>query len=147
MNKDAGDKAPRDKIVVYTYYKDWDWLIGAGSYLDEFYGESRTIRNHIIIGTIMFIVTLVLLLHYISAELLIKPIAEVADTVKQLAKGDFTLSLPIRSSDEIGALSEDINSMIRSLSGMIRGVVRSSESTTKNCGRTQRQGRKDRCRG
>ncbi|MBF0327796.1 MAG: methyl-accepting chemotaxis protein [Nitrospirae bacterium] len=134
MNKDKGDKAPRDKIVVYTYYKNWDWLIGAGSYIDEFYGESRAMRNKLIIGTIVFIALLVALLHSISERLVTRPIAEVANTVKYIAKGDFTLSLPIKSKDEIGALSEDINRMIQSLSGMIRGVVRSSESTIRIVG-------------
>ncbi|MBF0559736.1 MAG: methyl-accepting chemotaxis protein [Nitrospirae bacterium] len=131
MNTEKGEKAARDKVAAYTYYKNWDWLIGAGSYLDEFYSEGRAIRNKLIIGTILFIALLIALLRYISEKLVAKPVADVAETVKHIAKGDFTLSLPVKSNDELGALSEDINSMILSLRGMIKGVVRSSESTIK----------------
>ncbi len=36
--KNATDPAPRDKIVKVAYFQPWDWLIGVGSYEDEFYG-------------------------------------------------------------------------------------------------------------
>jgi len=35
--KNAGDPAPRDKIVKLAYFAPWDWVIGVGSYEDEFY--------------------------------------------------------------------------------------------------------------
>ncbi len=38
--KNPEDPKPRTKIVAAVYYKDWDWVIGAGSYEDEIY-ETR----------------------------------------------------------------------------------------------------------
>jgi two-component system NtrC family sensor kinase len=34
-NAILGDRAPRQKVVAYQYYAPWDWIIAAGSYLDE----------------------------------------------------------------------------------------------------------------
>jgi len=34
--KNAGESAPREKIVAVTYYAPWDWVIGAGAYEDDF---------------------------------------------------------------------------------------------------------------
>ncbi len=34
--KNPDDPAPRKKVVRIRYFKDWDWIIGAGSYEDEF---------------------------------------------------------------------------------------------------------------
>jgi two-component system NtrC family sensor kinase len=36
-NAELGDSAPRQKMVVYRYYKPWDWIIATGGYLDETY--------------------------------------------------------------------------------------------------------------
>lgn len=34
-NESLGDKRPREKIVAYTYFAPWDWILAAGSYLEE----------------------------------------------------------------------------------------------------------------
>ncbi len=36
-NAELGDKAPRQKMVVYRYYEPWDWIIATGGYLEETY--------------------------------------------------------------------------------------------------------------
>jgi two-component system NtrC family sensor kinase len=34
-NEVLGDKYPRMKVVAYRYFREWDWIIAAGGYLDE----------------------------------------------------------------------------------------------------------------
>ncbi|MDD2582120.1 MAG: cache domain-containing protein, partial [Desulfuromonadaceae bacterium] len=34
-NAVLGDKKPRTKVVAYRYFREWDWIIAAGTYLDE----------------------------------------------------------------------------------------------------------------
>jgi len=34
-NEVLGDKKPRNKLVAYRYFKEWDWIIAAGGYLEE----------------------------------------------------------------------------------------------------------------
>jgi len=38
-NKTLGEKQPRQKLVAYRYFPEWDWIIAAGGYLDETYGD------------------------------------------------------------------------------------------------------------
>ena len=38
-NAILGDTHPRRKIAAYRYFKDWDWVIAASSYLDETYDD------------------------------------------------------------------------------------------------------------
>ncbi len=37
LNPTLGEKFPRKKLVSYMYFAPWDWIIGAGGYLDEVY--------------------------------------------------------------------------------------------------------------
>ncbi len=44
-NAELGDSAPRQKMVVYRYYKPWDWIIATGGYLDETYENPAAERQ------------------------------------------------------------------------------------------------------
>ncbi len=42
--KNEGDVAARMKISKVTYFKPWDWIIGAGTFEDEFFAARDTIK-------------------------------------------------------------------------------------------------------
>ncbi|GFE60451.1 cache domain-containing protein [Geobacter sp. AOG2] len=44
-NAILGDKYPRKKVVAYRYFREWDWIIAAGGYLDETYDEAAFERK------------------------------------------------------------------------------------------------------
>jgi methyl-accepting chemotaxis protein len=43
--KNAGETTPRTKVVRIMYFLPWDWVIGVGSYEDEFASTVRTINQ------------------------------------------------------------------------------------------------------
>ena len=38
-NAVLGDKFPRKKAVAYRYFREWDWIVAAGGYLEETYED------------------------------------------------------------------------------------------------------------
>ncbi len=42
--KNDGDEAARTKISKFVYFKPWDWIIGAGTFEDEFFAARDTIQ-------------------------------------------------------------------------------------------------------
>jgi two-component system NtrC family sensor kinase len=44
-NAVLGDKKPRTKVVAYRYFREWDWIIAAGGYLDETVGDASFERQ------------------------------------------------------------------------------------------------------
>jgi len=43
--KNADDPAPRPKVVRIAYFKPWDWVIGVGSYDDEFFEAAQRVAS------------------------------------------------------------------------------------------------------
>lgn len=39
-NAVLGDRTPRKKVVAYRYFREWDWIVATGGYLEEVYGNS-----------------------------------------------------------------------------------------------------------
>jgi len=39
-----GEPTPREKVVHLTYFEPWDWVIGVGSYAEEFYAAKARVR-------------------------------------------------------------------------------------------------------
>ena len=44
-NAVLGDKYPRKKVVAYRYFRDWDWIVAAGGYLEESYEDENFERD------------------------------------------------------------------------------------------------------
>ncbi|MEW6489478.1 MAG: cache domain-containing protein [Thermodesulfobacteriota bacterium] len=44
-NEVLGDVHPRRKVVAYRYFPEWDWILAAGSYLDETYEDAAFERR------------------------------------------------------------------------------------------------------
>jgi HAMP domain-containing protein len=54
-------------------------------------------------------------LTFASLRVLVKPLRELSQASEHVGKGDLGISVPVRSSDEIGRLASNFNDMIRSL--------------------------------
>ncbi|MBI5441543.1 MAG: cache domain-containing protein [Deltaproteobacteria bacterium] len=44
-NAMLGDKYPRRKVVAYRYFREWDWIVAAGGYVDETYEDAAFERE------------------------------------------------------------------------------------------------------
>ncbi len=120
-----GEQAP--KIVAYAYLKEWNWIIGAGSYLDEFTENATNIRNSITwIG--LFMLAVAIALSYIMARSIVRPVKKLVDVAEAVALGDVTATVDVRSKDEVGQLAESFRRMITYLQDMAKAAGRIAEN-------------------
>lgn len=110
VNKELGDTKERDKIVAYAYFKDWDWIIGVGSYLDEFTAPIVQGRNTLL-GAGTAVLAVALLISFLFSRSISRPIRQVASVAEQIATGDTDIELNIKSQDEIGTLAGTFQSL------------------------------------
>lgn len=61
-----------------------------------------------------------LILSYLVASSITKPIVKMRAFTERVAEGDLTETLKVKSKDEIGKLSDDLNTMVESLRSLVR---------------------------
>ncbi|WP_391571043.1 methyl-accepting chemotaxis protein [Cohnella sp.] len=74
------------------------------------------------IGVAVIVTLLTLVVTYLSARNVVKPIIYITGVVRQLAQGDLRPRLKVNTEDELGVLADNMNGMLDSLSALIGQV-------------------------
>ncbi len=122
-----GFDKPQNKISYVAYFKEWDWVVGTGVYIDDIEQEVINMENqaseNVATIVISFIVLTLLLLAISLSLLYFAIIKSVITPLKNLQVGfnklltsnDITTRLSISSHDEIGKASELFNQYMDSI--------------------------------
>lgn len=119
--QNKGDDFARMKVVRATYFEEWDWIIGAGSYLDEFMTAETQIReagnrNVVVMGGVIFFSLLgVALVAWWSGKRITGPLLKAVDMANAVAVGDLSHRLKLNIKDEIGTLANALDRMSEGL--------------------------------
>jgi methyl-accepting chemotaxis protein len=120
--KNAGDQKARTKFARIMYFEPWDWVIGAGSYEDEFLSGAAAIEKMadksfmVLMGVIaVSLVSSVLIWLVVSAGIA-KPIVNIVNAINKVAETrDLTIEVPTAGRDEIGIMARQFNRMLELL--------------------------------
>ncbi|MBU2513855.1 cache domain-containing protein [bacterium] len=112
QNPDEDQK--RQKLVIFNFLPEFNWVVASSSYLDEIYAPLTTVRNIIAISGVISLVLVAFLAFWISS-LITSPLREL---MKQFAAGadqDFSVRMEQRSKDEMGTLALYFNDFMEQL--------------------------------
>ncbi|MGP1576291.1 MAG: methyl-accepting chemotaxis protein [Treponema sp.] len=112
-----------NKIASYATMKTTSWKVVIAAPKDEFMGTVNSLRTSLMsIGAIILLITLIIV--YMAAGSMVKPIETVVFALKDIAQGngDLTVRLPVTGNDEITDMSEYFNETIEKIGGSIRQV-------------------------
>jgi len=87
--KNPDETKAREKVVAYTHYPAWKWIIASGSYLEEIAGEVAAIGNLMWVVNIVGAIVVSLLILFVTHRAL-KSIPDMAQKLEEVAKGDFS---------------------------------------------------------
>ena len=118
-----GEAGSRMKVAALAYYEPWDWVIGAGTYVDD-YDAARNqvsdavnilVRSTLLAGGIIFII--MSFVAFFFGKRITVPLLKASDLMEDIATGDADLSrrLEINSNDEIGTLSKWFNKFVENI--------------------------------
>lgn len=132
--KNAGDTKAREKITLLMYYPEWEWIIGAGSYLEEFNASSDRVhdeqeRADLLMG-FTFVASLLagLVVALFFSKKITVPIKKVVVSANALAEGNLQAVLTTKAIDETGQLLAAMQSMVQKLQKIIQEIRKSGES-------------------
>lgn len=119
--RNFGEKLTREKIVVGSYVKDWDWIIGVSTYYEDVYKGLDDIKRSII-AIIVASIVIGSIVAYFFALLISRPILDLKKVAETASSGnlDVKISKKILSrDDEFGDLGRSFAFMIAELKNKI----------------------------
>jgi methyl-accepting chemotaxis protein len=119
----AAGNAPREKMVAYGFFPEWNWLIAGGTFKDEITRESVQLRNRYIMFGLVALGVFALALYLVVRAHVTRPLALASEAAIQIADGDLTARVDSTGRDEIGRLAQAMNGISRNLSAVV-GQVR-----------------------
>ncbi len=111
LNKELGETSAREKIVVYGEFPAWNWVVGSGSYVEEFTAESTHIGWLIALSGLITIIILATFLFFLSKRMLANPLYVVIEHMEEIALGNYYKTIPAEHKDEIGQVFTALKAM------------------------------------
>ena len=109
--KDLDSDVVREKIAVFEYFPEMDWIVVASVYADEIYEPLDNIIYLVLIS--VFLSLLVALpLSAVLGLSITRPVERLVDHFSKAAEGDMTIRSENSAPDEIGILSRKFNSFM-----------------------------------
>jgi signal transduction histidine kinase/DNA-binding response OmpR family regulator len=115
------ESAPREKLVIFDYMPELDWIVASSSYYDEFYAPLYTVRHFIWVTAAVTLALVLVLTLWISASIT-HPLQKLMRHFKTAARGDLSVRVPVDSGDEIGLLSSFFNQFMAKLESYSRDL-------------------------
>jgi methyl-accepting chemotaxis protein len=125
-----GFAQPVPKVSFVKAYKPWEWVIGTGIYVDDVHTEIAKMRNRLIAATGAGSV-LILVIVFIVAGIITRPLKQSIEMADKMANGDFTVrDLDVKSVDEAGAIANALNKMKGKLNDLINTAMGNVRDTS-----------------
>lgn len=114
-----------EKISYTELDPNWGWVLAAGAYKVDF---NKGANQVLVIISITLAIAIIIgsIISYVFTNSLTRPIKSLTTNVKRMAEGDLRVEqLTTQNKDEIGTLSQDFNTMVGNLTGLINTMQQS----------------------
>ncbi len=136
-DKPGSDK-PVAKISYVQKLPQWNWIIGAGTYMDDVHATLSKIF-YLTFGSLAALLIGGILLTLYIDRLISKPINIAVTEMEKLGNGNFDIKLEMDRTDEVGRLAAAINTTVINLRDIFVGVRSMGVKIASNSLRMSRQ--------
>ncbi len=121
-----GFDKPVPKISYVKYFKNWNWIVGAGLYVDDVDKNIADLSYRIFqIFGVLSLISLGLIIF--SSIRISKPIKDLAKAAESMANGQSNVEVKIASNDEVGKLAVSFNKMSKNIQNSIEQINQKSK--------------------
>jgi PAS domain S-box-containing protein len=112
--KNSENEPYRQKLVIFNYIPEYDWIVASSGYFDEFYSILGTVKKIIMIS-ILLMLGFALLTSFWLSRLIIEPLNRLMIFLSMGIPQNLATRLPVSSIDEIGKLVTYFNGFMEKL--------------------------------
>ncbi|MBU1002163.1 MAG: cache domain-containing protein [Proteobacteria bacterium] len=121
--KNPGDPDPREKIVIYNYLPEVDWIVAASGYLDDFKAPLIYLRR-VALMVVLTLLCLGLPFAWWVGMSVTSSLKELGTGFAKASEGEFTVRLAEHSKDEMGRVASYFNHFMDRLEQYDRNLRR-----------------------
>ena len=131
--RNEGEKLAREKISAVTYFEPWDWVIGVGTYEDDFQDAVAKVDHGLGQLTLWAVLAAVASLAacgafaWFSANRMSRPLLKTVAVMETVAGGDYSQRLDIASNDEFGRMAVAINTAVEATDKAMKAVKEAAQ--------------------
>ncbi|TNJ65587.1 HAMP domain-containing protein [Paenibacillus hemerocallicola] len=111
----------KEVITHYDTIPDTSWRLIVTVPTSEVYAKVKEVQN-IAIWFLLLVVVVVTAISLIMTRYIAKPIVTISNFMKKVANNELNERLVVRSEDEIGQMSRNINAMVDSTADIVRKI-------------------------
>ncbi|MCP4353944.1 MAG: PAS domain S-box protein [Desulfobacterales bacterium] len=112
--KNPGETVHREKLVIFNYIPEFNWIVASSSYLEEFYAPLQAMHDITVIAIFSSLFLVLPFIIRISLSIT-NPLRELMEKIEAGADGNFSVRMKIQSQDEVGQLAAYFNSFMERL--------------------------------
>lgn len=128
--KNPGEIEPKWKTVKIAYYKPWDWIVGCGTFDDEFLQDVEQIKQinsdgRYIMSLLMFIsIAFVIILWLVLSKRITRPVLALAKEMRHVSLHQvFNSRVEVNTKDEVGEAGKAFNGMLQALENVLEDII------------------------
>jgi len=111
LNAELNERAPREKVVAFDVFPEWNWVVAGGTYADEFESMSRNIGWLLLGMGVVTVLALSVLVFVLMRHFVAGPLRGMIRTAQEVANGRYDNVIDLRRNDEIGRALQALESM------------------------------------
>jgi methyl-accepting chemotaxis protein len=119
----------REKIVAVATSPGWGWIVGTGSWLDEYLEETYQLRNLlIVVGLLAALLSGVML--YFLVNMRLRPLKGVVEAIDRMGTGDLRqlqLAADPGSKNELLHLAASLSQTVDNMRALVNGIEATSQ--------------------
>ncbi len=112
--KNPGEENFREKLVMFNFIPEFDWIVASSSYMDEIYAPLQKVKTIFVIVVSVTLLLILPLTLWISASI-IRPMRELIGRLTAATGGDLSVRMSQAPNDEIGQMARHFNIFMEKL--------------------------------
>ncbi len=129
-NGERGESQAREKVAAYQHQPRWNWVVGAGSYRDEFERDLRPLMLTIGAAGVIGVGVLALVLAWVIRSGVTRPLQQVIASLRTMSGGDYRQAIRVNRQDELGQVQQALADMRQQMCSVVGQIASGAQRVT-----------------